>query len=459
MAGKNRSGDALEDGGDFSPQGRLARLLELGRFGVRASTTLGMAGARGLVADPSQRRDVWNRAHEEAAAALLESLGRMRGVAVKVGQFLAQRPGMLPEQYIELMFDLSNRVPPMGYGMVKTQFLAELGRLPRDVFADFEREPIAAASFGQVHRATGFDGAKLAVKVQYPGALGSLESDLRNVRVLLEPVSAIFNLHHAGEALEEVEALVTQELDYRLEAVNLQTFADRFAGEPWIEIPRPHAPSTRRVLAMSFLEGVDLRAYLATGPSAAQRQAYGLALMRFGWICLFRHHALHADPNPGNYLFRKDGVLGVLDFGCVKWFPEQFIENLAAGIRASLRGDDRAFEESLHKGGLLPDNATPETREAVFRAAEIWGRPFASNDFDFGDRRFLEELLTMQNVLQRLVNRSAPIPLPKDWMFYGRHIVGLTYLLFKLGARGNFGREIEKFLELSSETPPDSPPR
>jgi predicted unusual protein kinase regulating ubiquinone biosynthesis (AarF/ABC1/UbiB family) len=436
----------MASGDDRFPVTRLGRLAEIGRFGVRASTFFGIAGARGLIADPADKKVAWTHAHENAAAALFESLGRMRGAAAKIGQLLAQRPGFLPEQYVELMFDLSNRVPPMGYGMVKTQFLSELGRLPGEVFAHFEREPVAAASFGQVHRAVGIDGSKLAVKVQYPGALASLDSDLRNVRMLLEPVAAVLNLRYATDALEEVETHVVRELDYRLEAKNMEEFARLFAGASWISIPKVHAPNSRRVLTMTFLEGTDLRSYLAKGPRDAERQAYGLALLRFAWKCMFEHRMLHADPNPGNYLFHENGVLGVLDFGCVKRFPAEFVKNLADGMRAQFRGDTKAFEETMRRAQLLPENAAPEARAAILRAAEAWGRPFAAPGFDFSDRKFLEELVDLQSLLQGLVSREAPIPLPKDWMFYGRHILGITYLLFKLGARGNFNEEIAPYL-------------
>jgi predicted unusual protein kinase regulating ubiquinone biosynthesis (AarF/ABC1/UbiB family) len=364
-----------------------------------------------------------------------------------VGQLIAQRPGTLPEEYIEAMFELANRVPPMGYGMVKDRFLAEFRRTPSEVFASFERQPIAAASFGQVHRARLADGREVAVKVQYPAVDQALQSDLRNVRVLLTPVSKILNLVDADEALREVESHVTAELDYTLEAQHQQRFAEAFAGDPYLRIPGTHPEvSTRRVLTSDFVDGVDLRAYLALHPNEPERQHFANAILRFGWISLFRHQMLHADPNPGNYLLAAGGRLGVVDFGCVKRFTPAFIADLKRLMIATHRRDRGGVDESMAAAGLLPPEASSEQRELAREVIHLWGRPFLTDHFDFGDRRYLDDLLRLQDVVKRVLGRGNAINVPHDWLFYGRHLVGTTYLLHRLGAHGNYAEAIAPYV-------------
>ena len=427
------------------PSSQVARMREFGKLGAQLSMLLGQAGARSLFQRGAVREQLWDRTHQQAAIALFESLGHLRGAAAKLGQLLAQRPNLLPEQYIEAMFELSNRAPPMGYGMVKTQMMRELGRRPTSVFASFERRPFAAASFGQVHRAKLDDGTQLAVKVQYPAMEQSLESDFRNLGILLAPIERVLAVDGVREAFDEVRTHIQRELDYRLEAASIAEFCRELADEPELRFPEVHAAySTRRILTMSLLEGTHIAEFLARGPCEELRQRHARQLLRFGWRSAFGHGLLHADPNPGNYVFTEDGALGVLDFGCVKRFSPELRAGLRQLMRAILHDDATQRDAALEALGLF---ASPAQREEAQALVEVWARPFVDRSFDFGDKRYLDELIQLQDLLRRKLDAGASMSVPSELLFYGRHIVGQTYMLTRLGARGNFAELLAPMVE------------
>lgn len=428
-----------------TPSSRIARAGEFGRTAVKMSTVLGRAAALGLVRRDTLRAEVWHEAHLRAAAELLQTLGRMRGAAAKFGQLLAQRPGLLPEEYLEAMLALSYEAPPLGYGIVKTQFWKEFGRKPTDMFASFERAAFAAASFGQVHRARLQDGTEVAVKVQYPAMERTVRSDFDNLRLFVEPLERVANVKGARDALAELREHVLAELDYRREAENAAEFASRFAGDEDISIPQVHtAISGDRILTLDYCTGSTFTTYLASDPPFEERQRFSRQLLEFGWKCVFRHRLLHADPNPGNFLFGEQ-QLHVLDFGCVKRFSEETVSCLRSLIHAAMTDDDATLERALREGELIV-SAREDEKDAAKQVARLWARPFRTPDFDFGDRAYLSDMVRLQDLLRGVVKRRQAIPVPSQLVLYGRHLIGQTYLLFRLGARGRFRELIAPYV-------------
>jgi predicted unusual protein kinase regulating ubiquinone biosynthesis (AarF/ABC1/UbiB family) len=424
--------------GDELPTSRLDRLREVGGLGMRLVGNTVRTAARGLTRDEEQRTRLWRESNRAGAAMVFETLGRMRGVAAKFGQLLAQRPGSLPEEYIELMLSLTNQVPAMGYGVVKTQVLHELGASPTQLFAEFDKHPFAAASLGQVHRATTRDGRRVAVKVQYPGIEQTLRSDFDNLRLVVSPLSRLGSVVDIQDAFDEVVERLSEEIDYHLEADHLERFRAMFPPGGPIVIPEPvRALSARRVLTMELVDGTPLTEYVKAaqdelGPD--RRYAFALLILRFAWTSEFRHHVLHVDPNPGNYLLRDDDRLAVLDFGCIKQFEPRFMSALREMLIAAIDGSDPRVEDSLVACGLLARSASSFERETMVAMARSWAEPFRAEQFDFASRDYLDSLVRRQQLMMR--GKSATIS--RDWIFFGRQIIGMTYLLFRLRARGGF---------------------
>lgn len=412
--------------------------LDAGREFVKSSAT-------GLVTGQSSP-DAWASGRRAAAEEVFAALSRMRGVAAKAGQILAQSPGNVGPEYAERLFDLTNSVPPMGYGLVKTQIRSELGGSPRKVFRRFDNVAFAAASLGQVHRAEDHAGSALAVKVQYPGVADSVRADLRNVRVLLGPAQRLLHLADLEATFDEAEERLLEELDYRKEAQNVHSFRALFGDDHSFVIPDVRPISTRRVLVMELIHGTTIREYLATHPSERERRRYGELVLRFAWASIFRHGLLHADTNPGNYLFREDGRLGVVDFGCVQRFEMSDVESLRKIVVAACSGRDEDLHDGLVESGMLPPNSSRAIRDSLAAAMSLYFAPFAGPKHDFGRGDYVGDVQRARADFHHTLQASPGISLPSRWLFYGRHLLGCAYLLQKLGAVASYRSVLEEYL-------------
>ena len=185
------------------------------------------------------------------------------------------------------------------------------------MFREFDAEPFAAASLGQVHRAITFNGEKVAVKIQYPAIRSAIENDLTLLRSATLPTQ--LTGHVPSALLDEIARGLLEETDYLHEAANLDYFREGLSELPYVSIPRVHRElTTDRVLTMSYIEGESLDGWLKRKPSRDLRDLMGVRLCEAYETQLQRLKAVHADQHPGNYLFQPDGRFGLVDFGCVK---------------------------------------------------------------------------------------------------------------------------------------------
>jgi len=317
------------------------------------------------------------------------------------------------------------------------QIRNELGKPPEELFATFEREPFAAASLGQVHRATTRSGAKVAVKVQYPGIERSIGSDFANFKALLSTIRlSREQFAEVWDAVEEVRAHFEREVDYTLEAATIAEFRKLLADREDAVIPAVHPDlSSRRVLTIELLEGRHLPAYLKTKPTPSERDALGERLLDLFLLQSFKLGLLHADPHPGNYLFLEGGRVGLLDFGCAKRFEPAFLAEHRRLIRMRI-GDRAALEAQFRK----PDDPRwPEKLDALVRMQELdIAKYHEDRAFDFGDAPHLRAILAS---LQQLTRLGLTTP---GFVLYVRAKIGLYNLLHALGARVNCGKLLSR---------------
>jgi predicted unusual protein kinase regulating ubiquinone biosynthesis (AarF/ABC1/UbiB family) len=410
--------------------------------GVVGRNTL--AGIRKIGASEERRQEIDRATHESNALRIFDSMSQMKGAFMKLGQMLSLQAHTLPEPYLRRLADLQWEAPPMHATLMRMQFRNETGKNPEDVYDAFEREPFAAASLGQVHRARLKTGETVAVKIQYPGIDRSIDSDFANLKTMLATLR--LSREQYGEiwdAVEEVRSHFHREVDYVQEADTIEEFRRLLRDRDDVRIPRVHRDlSSRRVLTLEFIEGKHLRDYLRTKPGQEERDAIGERLLDLFFRQAFDFGLLHADPHPGNYLFLEGGRIGLLDFGCSKKFDPDFIREHRSLFRIPI-GDAAALEKHYRVFGILGD-ADPlrdAKRAALLRIQRLdIARYHEDRLFDFSDEGHYREVMAG---FQELVRLGVTTP---GYVLYVRAKMGLYHLFHRLGSRINCHKVYRKYV-------------
>jgi predicted unusual protein kinase regulating ubiquinone biosynthesis (AarF/ABC1/UbiB family) len=311
---------------------------------------------------------------------LVEQLGRMRGAAMKVGQMLSmvEFDGLAEAQQDELQRELAtlrDGIPPVPFARLEKLLRKELGAPLGTVFSDFDERAFAAASIGQVHRATTVDGDEVVAKIQYPGVAEAVETDLRNAMLLLPLVKRLAPGLDARAMAVEMRERIGEELDYELEAQNQRRIERLMRGHPFMRVPRVYTHlSTRRVLVSEYIEGDRFEA--VRRGDEAQRDRYGEIVFRFFFGLLYRDRIALGDPHPGNYLLRPDGQVCFLDFGLVRDIDAGRVAAERAIALAVREKDAADLKAALVTGGYLPtgraDSVEADFALKLMRRATKW---------------------------------------------------------------------------------------
>lgn len=422
------------------PSGRFKRMFKMGSLGVSVSASAVARKVTGtLLPRNAERKEEadgkWRTRHAER---VIEVLGELKGASMKIGQMLSTDPDLVPPEFTDALTRLQRDAPPMTYGAVRQVIEEALAQPIEDAFRFFDPEPIGSASIGQVHRGTLKDGTDVAVKVQYPGVVDSLESDLKNLGSLLTIGRAFINKKRLEAYLAECRNAVLEEADYIREAIKLDEFHDLLQARDGVRAPRPVMELTRlNVLTMEYVEGAKLDEALAAMEDGPLRQDI---IER--WVTLYVwmfHHVgrLHADPHPGNFLLDADHQLVMLDYGCVKECDMRFADGVLDIMNAVWHGDDRAalalYDELGFGGddvGRLKDFDVDLLREYH----EIILEPFLYDEaFDFG-------AWAMHAAAQKFIMRHpsmVKVVPPAEALLPARVMGGIKGMLTKLDAKMN----------------------
>jgi predicted unusual protein kinase regulating ubiquinone biosynthesis (AarF/ABC1/UbiB family) len=343
---------------DKLPTGRLARTARVG--GLVTGQGLRWAGMRtaNRVRTPERAAAAQSERTAALVQELVDQLGQMRGAAMKVGQMISmvEFDGLPDAERDELqrrLAALRDDVPPVPFADLEKLMRHEFGGPLERVFSDFDKRAFAAASIGQVHRATTVAGEDVAVKIQYPGVAEAVETDLRNAMMLLPLVKRLAPGLDARALALEMRERIGEELDYELEAQNQRRIERLMRGHPFVHVPRVHTDiSTRRVLVSEYVEGERFEAVRRA--EEPQRDRYGEIVFRFFFGLVYRDRIVLGDPHPGNYLLRPDGRVCFLDFGLLRNVDAARIADeraIAIAVRAK---DAAALKAALLAGGYLP---------------------------------------------------------------------------------------------------------
>ena len=420
---------------------RTARLAALplgyaGRTAVGLGRRLGGAPAEVVMTELQQR----------TAEQLFRTLGELKGGAMKFGQALSLLEAALPEElaapYREQLTQLQDSAPPMPTITVREILGRELGPGWEQQLVDFDPEPAAAASIGQVHRGRWVDPASstgtrdVAVKVQYPGAADALRSDLRQLSRVARSLGAAFPGIDVRALVTELAERAEEELDYELEAEAQRVFAAAYAADPDIVVPDVVAQG-RQVLVTTWLESTGSLAQVIRSGTPAERTHYGERFIRFLFDSPARTGMLHADPHPGNYRLCGER-LGVLDFGAVARLPERGLPRALGRLIRIASLDD--YDELV---GLLREEGFIRERIQVDPAGlrdylAPFIEPLAAEQFTFS-RAWMQEQFRRVNDPRSDVQRTMlRLNLPPSYLLIHRTWVGGVAVLSQLGATVNF---------------------
>lgn len=378
--------------------------------------------------------------HTKNALLLYNTILKMGGLFIKVGQFLSMRVDLLPKPYTLELSKLQDQVPPCEFKNIEKRLREELGTI-EDIFLEFEKEPVASASLGQVHRAILKNWQRVAVKVQYPGIEWIVETDLKVLKIVLR-FFGIFRRNLQWKfLLQEFKEFVSLELDYINEGRNAERIRESFMGTEWVVVPRVIWEfTTKRVLTLEYIDGIKVTDYQAYEEIGIKREEVMRKVLEVYFRMIFSQGFFQADPHPGNIFVLGDGKIALLDFGLAREIKRQTLQGFGRMARAVAGRNPEELATALKEIGFSSLN---ETTEGFKRFAEIVVR--YAPQVVYRNPRSLN-FQEISSELLELVRKYPLVRIPSDFLLMGR-VMGLLLGLGKfLKAKINVNEIIMKTL-------------
>jgi predicted unusual protein kinase regulating ubiquinone biosynthesis (AarF/ABC1/UbiB family) len=424
--------------------------LESGRanlFGElrRYARTSGAVG--GIAARVASERVFGRKTDRTGHAEDLKSvLGGLKGPLMKVAQFLSTIPDALPAEYAAELAQLQANAPPMGWNFVRRRMAGELGPDWQTKFTAFGHEPAAAASLGQVHRATLPDGREVACKLQYPDMASTIEADLRQLRLAMNLYARMDSSIQTEDIYKELDERLREELDYEREAAQMRLYGIMLHDDDRVHIPEPiEGYCTKRLVTMTWLEGRALQKRLDEDPPLSERNDIAKALFRAWYLPFYRYGVIHGDPHLGNYQVKPDGSLNLLDFGAIRVFPPKFVRGVIDLWEAIRDDDDDKAHHAYEQWGFV--DLSRETMNVLNEWARFIYEPLMqdrvrriqeSNDPQFGRE-------TAERVHAGL-KRVGGVRPPREFVLMDRSAIGLGSVFLRLGAELNWSELFQEVI-------------
>ncbi len=421
---------------DSIPTGKISRATQLVKTGVKVGGNYLKYYGEKIVNSETTKEKL----NERNAEDIYDGLKNLKGSALKVAQMLSMEKSIMPKAYVEKFSLAQFQVPPLSAPLVRKTFLRYFGDTPESLFDTFDANSVAAASIGQVHKATK-DGKTLAVKIQYPGVADSISSDL----ALVKPVAMkMFNIRgkDSDKYFKEVEGKLLEETDYDLELAQSTQMTEACKHIPNLKFPKYYKKlSGQKIITMDWMEGEHLSEFTKSNTDRVKADKIGQALWDFYMFQMHELKSIHADPHPGNFLVSEKGELIAIDFGCIKQVPDSFYDPYFELAKPESINNPEIFREKLYALEILLPNDTEE--EITFFSAlfhemlSLFTLPFHDETFDFSDEDFfgriaeLGEKYSKDTEIRKMNgNRGS-----KHFLYINRTFFGLYNLMHDLGAR------------------------
>ena len=416
------------------PQSKWQRSLASGKTAAKIGGKVAEYYVRKPFLKDHERQKARKTLNRDSADILFKGLSLLKGTALKIAQQLSLELDLFPEEVRKELEKSYHQVPPLNRALVRKAMVMAFGRPPERLFKTFDGHAFAAASLGQVHRATSKHGKQLAVKIQYPGIGRTIGNDIYLVKNLLRPLP---DYHLVRPALVEIEKRLMEEVDYEKEADHLRYFHKHLAL-PGVNIPAVHPDtSAMTVLTLTLMDGLPLDRWIDTNPPRAQRDRVAQTLHTIFFRGLYDLQCIHADPNPGNFIIGPDLSIGVVDFGCIKKFSPDFVERYRKLPQALLDPDREHYLQLLADLHVTDREMDSRTRDAFIRTAvnfsRWFGKLFADERFDFSAHPdFIAQGRAIWEDIYKLRRHIRPNP---EFVFLDRTRYGLLRIFEKMGAR------------------------
>jgi predicted unusual protein kinase regulating ubiquinone biosynthesis (AarF/ABC1/UbiB family) len=428
---------------------------EINRFSARAGRYAKLGVNAGAFAARMGASRLSGAGRSNDAHAFTEALGAMKGPMMKVAQLLATIPEALPADYAEQLMSLQSQAPPMGAAFVRRRMQAELGADWRARFAEFDLNPSAAASLGQVHRAVTLQGERVACKLQYPDMASAVEADLTQLNLLFSVRRRMGAAIDTREIAREIGARLREELDYEREAKMAGLYAKMLADRPQVRIPRVFPElSTKRLLTLEWLDGAKLLEFESA--SGEVRASVATMLFEAWWRPFLRYGIIHGDPHLGNYSVVSTGAgeaqrveaVNLFDYGCVRIFPPRFVSGVVELYLALKTKDPARVVHAYELWGF-----TKLSRETI-EAMNVWARFLCGPILDDRVRTIADGVKPgdygrreIGAVMKALRAEGGELTVPREFVFMDRAAIGLGAAFLRLRAEMNFHRLYESAIE------------
>jgi predicted unusual protein kinase regulating ubiquinone biosynthesis (AarF/ABC1/UbiB family) len=427
------------------PRGRVRRSAKLGSaLGVQATRYAGTRAA-GIARSQEEADKRIEARHLETALKMAATLGQMKGAAMKLGQLASfVDTEFLPPEYAEIyqeqLAKLRTSAPAMSWDRMR-RVLEEEYEPERidELFEHIEEEAFAAASIGQVHRATLHDGRQVAVKIQYPGIAEALEDDLRNAGMLVRLARALAPGLDAKAIAAELRERVLEELDYEYESQNQRSFSRAYRDHPFIYVPDVLTRlSRRRVLVTEYVDGVGFEEVKQLPQE--QRDRFGEIIFRFCFGSIYHLQHFNADAHPGNYLLMPDGRVAFLDFGMTKRLDREQIELEQRAIDAASRRDPEALRQSLHDLGFVKNPSKLDAERLMEHVMAVGGWYMEDRDIEITPRRVMKVIESTSDPRSEYYDLMRRESVPAEELMGRRMETGVLAVLAQLRATRNWHR-------------------
>ena len=417
------------------PTGKLARSRLAGGAMIKAGSKHLSHIARRPFMNSESCIEEKSQLDEQTAEIIFNALSQLRGTALKLAQMLSLDSHLLPQPMRKQLARSCHQVTPLGRPLIRKLFLQEFNRPPEQIFAAFESQAFAAASLGQVHRARSAEGEELAVKLQYPGIDITINSDLQIMRMLVKRTA------HAElllSSLDEIDQRLQEEVNYHQEAEHTEWFSSALQLDQ-IKIPEVRRDySTKRIITTTQVAGEHLDQWLCRNPSQAERNHFAQILYDLFVNSFYGLNALHADPNPGNYLFAEDGTLGLIDFGCVRHFSAKFVALMPQLLNAYLEQDASAVLYYYKKLGMIVEDLSTSQQQHFYddllKPFGDWlTKPFKAGRFDFSKRNsaYMKEGMETFRQLSQIKKIDN---IANEFIYFDRTLFGLYQIFERMEA-------------------------